>query len=146
MAYGIDSLRHSVRVAGCYRRMLKSDEKQHAQVDPRLVVGQGLTERQLLDYQEERTFTAPATRLAALRAGDPVVVPAWFALPSSRYAGRRGDIPWLADRSVAAVWVAVDDMISPALPGDRVMAGRTEARGPWTDDCPWRLRGDMGSG
>lgn len=112
----------STVVKGCYQRMLDADKRVHLMVDPRATVGVNLSAEQLAALQEQRKWAPPSGRYAALLAGDPVVVDAWFALPGNTYPGVRQTIPWI--KAGSAVRVYSDDLIEPADPRDRI-AGRT---------------------
>lgn len=109
-------------VKGCYQRMLEYDKGVHLSVDPRATVGQNLSTEQLAALQDQRKWAKPTGRYAALLAGEPVVVPAWFALPVNSYLVVRESIRWIEAGS--AVRVYSDDLIEPADPRDRI-AGRT---------------------
>jgi hypothetical protein len=102
--------------------MLDSDERTHLMVDPRATVGHSLSAEQLAALQEQRRWAKPSGRYAALLAGQPVVVNAWFALPGNVYPGVRQTIPWIEAGS--AVRVYPDDLIEPADPRGTI-AGRT---------------------
>jgi hypothetical protein len=91
-------------------------------VDPRLTIGMDLTAEQLAALQDQRKWANPSGRYAALLAGQPVVVNAWFALPGNVYPGVRQAIPWF--ETGTAVTVYPDDVIELADPRDRIVSGR----------------------
>jgi hypothetical protein len=112
----------SVRIPGAYASMLRRCKAQHEMIDPRATVGQNLSAEQLAALQDQRRWTKPSGRYAALLAGESVTVPAWFALPGHEFRGVRQEIPWLESGGV--VQVGSDDVVRPGNPLD-VMAGRT---------------------
>jgi hypothetical protein len=101
-----------VRVEGCYQSMLQRAKQRHEQPDPRATVG--------LPEPPKPKHRKPTGRYAALLAGEPVVVPVWFALPGNTFRGVRDQIPWAGPGS--AVLVTADDMVRPARRRD-VLAG-----------------------
>lgn len=96
------------RVPGLYRYLTEREQRDHDQPDPRVFLGD-LDPVELAEMIAKAAAQPVTGMLAALKAGVPVVIPAWL-LRGHRFGEAASRIPWLAE--ARDVVVHADDTIT----------------------------------